>query len=298
MNNVGVIVGRFQVADLHEGHKYLIDTIMKTHKKVIIFIGVAIATGTKENPLDFHTREIMLREYYNSPNLLIMPIADMPSDKDWSENLDNMIKSIFPRDEIKLYGSRDSFKKHYFGKFEINEIPTAINETATESRNNIAISIMKTKEHREGIIYAIQNKWDNVYSTVDAVIQKGFENILLCKKRNENKWRFVGGFISNDDNTAESALLREVNEELGLTNDNIANITYKGSSIVNDWRYNGKEKIMTFIFNVYIKQGEELNLIAKDDIYEYKWFKFENVEFNLMNEHKELWEKFYINKGL
>lgn len=35
----GVIVGRFQVAELHEGHRALIEGVMGRHKKVIILLG-------------------------------------------------------------------------------------------------------------------------------------------------------------------------------------------------------------------------------------------------------------------
>jgi len=40
-SDVGIIVGRFQVHKLTEAHFKLIDTVLKRHKKVIIFLGVS-----------------------------------------------------------------------------------------------------------------------------------------------------------------------------------------------------------------------------------------------------------------
>ena len=43
MPDTGIIVGRFQVDDLHEGHKNFIDAVIKAHPRVIIFLGISAA---------------------------------------------------------------------------------------------------------------------------------------------------------------------------------------------------------------------------------------------------------------
>ena len=50
---IGVIIARFQVPNLHPVHKELIDTVCENHKKVIIFLAVPVVEQTKRNPLDF-----------------------------------------------------------------------------------------------------------------------------------------------------------------------------------------------------------------------------------------------------
>ena len=40
-SDVGIIVGRFQVADLHPAHIDLIETVVKAHKRVHILLGVS-----------------------------------------------------------------------------------------------------------------------------------------------------------------------------------------------------------------------------------------------------------------
>jgi bifunctional NMN adenylyltransferase/nudix hydrolase len=58
---IGSLVGRFQVHELHEAHHYLIDQVVKNHKKVILFLGVSKVVGTKKNPLDFESRKNISR---------------------------------------------------------------------------------------------------------------------------------------------------------------------------------------------------------------------------------------------
>lgn len=70
----GVLIGRFQVHTLHEGHRAIIDQVCANHKKVIIFLGVPVISNTKSNPLDFATRKAMIQQLY--PNVVILPQKD------------------------------------------------------------------------------------------------------------------------------------------------------------------------------------------------------------------------------
>ena len=58
--DVGVIVGRFQVPELHPGHIDLIQTVCDAHDKVVIFLGLSPLMVTRENPLDFESRKQMI----------------------------------------------------------------------------------------------------------------------------------------------------------------------------------------------------------------------------------------------
>ncbi len=64
MNPIGVIVARFQTPYLHEGHKAIIDQVKSQHNKVVVVLGVSPVLGSKKNPLDFPTREKLLKKTY------------------------------------------------------------------------------------------------------------------------------------------------------------------------------------------------------------------------------------------
>jgi len=54
-SGTGVIVGRFQVPELHKGHRDLIDAALSTCSKVIVFVGRHRnpLILTQNNPLDY-----------------------------------------------------------------------------------------------------------------------------------------------------------------------------------------------------------------------------------------------------
>ncbi len=118
MNTIGVIIARFQSPYLHEGHKALIDFVKKDHNKTVIVLGVSPVLGSRKNPLDFHTREKMIKKEY--PEVVVLPLSDHPLDTKWSQNLDSLLTNSFPGSSFKLFGSRDSFINSTLLPYEIS----------------------------------------------------------------------------------------------------------------------------------------------------------------------------------
>ena len=83
-DTVGVIVARFQVPELHAGHRYLIETVLRQHKDVLIFLGTTAAQLTRNNPLSADVRRLMLQNQY--PGVVLCELQDMRSDKAWSRS--------------------------------------------------------------------------------------------------------------------------------------------------------------------------------------------------------------------
>jgi bifunctional NMN adenylyltransferase/nudix hydrolase len=280
--NVGVIVARFQVAELHEAHKELIDTVLANHAKVMIFLGLSQVRGSINDPLDFQPRKQMLLEAYphdKFPNLTIGYIKDNRSDTDWSNKLDAQINDLLaPNDTVVLYGSRDSFLAHYKGKFDTKELQATRFVSGTELRAKIAQAPQSNPLFRAGAIWLTAQRYPTVYSTVDIIVFDPNERkVLLARKPNEDKYRFVGGFVDpKKDDSFEEAALRELAEETGLTV-GLAGLKYVGSKKVNDWRYanNPMEKIMTHIYVGTYTMGCPQ---ASDDIAEVRWFGLDELE--------------------
>jgi len=286
--DTAVIVGRFQTATLHEGHRNLIDEVVSNHKRVIIFLGIS-NQNSKRNPLDFFTRKVMIESAY--PNVIVQSIPDMRDDKDWSNNLDSRIDEIVKHESVVLYGSRDSFIPYYSGKFPTKEISTNIYTSATEMRNSIKNDTRCSEDFRAGVIYGSFHKYDISYQTVDVAIIRNFE-ILMARKPHEKEYRFVGGFVDIKDSSLEHTVKREVSEETGIE---IGDITYLSSHRIDDWRYRSEyDKIMTSFFTAKYIFG---NPIPNDDIAELKFFHIDQIkESDIVNEHRELFYKLMENK--
>lgn len=278
--DVGVLVGRFQVSSLTKGHCDLFDSVINRHQKVLCIIGLSAIKATKSNPLDFEARRRMIQELY--PNIQIFYIKDHPSNDIWSRNLDTLISEHLPPGvKVTLYGSRDSFISYYKGRFITKELQQESYTSGTKDRTNISFTAGDSEDFRKGVIWATQNQYDTAFCTVDiAIINKdvigGGPQILLGRKENESKYRFIGGFIDPHcgennlgDDVFQSNARREAYEETGHGIE-IGNMEYVGSYFVDDWRYRSeKSKIITTLYYSFFLWGRP---VPSDDIYELKWF--------------------------
>jgi bifunctional NMN adenylyltransferase/nudix hydrolase len=284
--DVGVIVGRFQVPDLHDAHKELIQQVLDKHPRVLIFLGLApdSCKCTHNNPLDFAARKAMIEEAF--PRVEVLYIKDIGNNELWSKELDRQISLTVTTDnKIVLYGGRDSFIFHYKGKHPTQELVPGRFISGKEIRKNVGVTTKRTKEFREGVIWAIENRWPSVLPTVDiAPIDTENDRVLLCRKPNQTKFRFVGGFASPDSENFEADAARELLEETHLVG---ANFRYLCSARIDDWRFRNEcDKIKTTFFVCEYDGGTPE---ADDDIAEVKWFNLLTLtENDLVEEHKVL----------
>lgn len=289
VEEVAVIVGRFQTPYLHEGHRYIIESVKANHPRLILLLGQTAIKSSKNNPLDFHTRKLMIEQEY--PDIEIYRIDDVGDDALWSHNLDKLISSVTaPSQSVLLYGSRDSFIKHYKGKYKTEEIKAQHHVSASEVRNKTGIKSKNTLEFREGVVWAMQQQYPKVYPTVDvAIFDEKNKKLLLGKKPGESKWRFIGGFADVNSSSYEADAAREVEEETGLIVDPY-DLIYLGSFRINDWRYFGEcDKITTSFFVTTKFEG---TVSPNDDIDKLIWLPYSVgpvVDKNINNWPDEVW---------
>lgn len=298
MKKIGVIIGRFQCKHLHEGHINLYNSVLERSDEVIVLVGSAVPKLTNRNPLDYKSRELMLKS--SLPNVHVAGIRDFNHNERWSENVDKVIQQILVDHvtnnepdgahifEITLYGSRDSFIPHYSGQFPTVELLMCEVEGVSASviRAEISKTPLASEDFRAGVIYAVGNKYPTTYPTVDIAIYNHNHQVLLGRKEFESAYRFIGGFVDPTDLTLEAAALRECLEEVG-ENVKLDDFRYVSSRKVNDWRYRGtSDGIMTTFFICKYRGGE---VVASDDIVEVKWVSLSGLdETNLVGEHLPL----------
>ena len=272
MKTIGVIMARFQSPYLHEGHRTIIESVKANHNQAVIVLGISPVLGSRKNPLDFHTREKMIKKEY--PELVVLPLSDHPLDAKWSQNLDTLLSNSFPGYVFNLYGSRDSFIPYYSGKYDVIELAENGSHNSTLIRDQISDKVLDSEEFRTGIIYAYSNTYLKVYPTVDiAVFRNNKTEMLLGKKEIDKKWRLLGGFSDPTDNSYEDAARRELTEECGPIE--ITEMKYEKSFRVNDWRYKSEpDKIITALFSTDFVSGHPK---GSDDIGEVQWFKLNEI---------------------
>lgn len=283
-DTIGVLIGRFQVNEVHEGHVRLIDAVRRAHSRLVILLGVPPRLPNEENPLTYPIRERMMRSLV--PDAVVMPILDCRTDEEWSRNVDRTIETAYPVAKAVIYGSRKSCIPRYHGRFPTKELDLGVEElSGTEVRRRLKVEIRDSPDFRAGVIHAMQILPPRINPTVDiAVLRRGSDgrvkDLLLARKAGET-YRFVGGHVDRSDDDFETAARRELGEETGLSIE--GDLTYVGSFMVPDWR--GSD--LTVLFAGEHSFGAP---VARDDIAEVEWAPIgPKTEAKIVEEHLALY---------
>lgn len=283
---VGVIIGRFQVSSLDDEMKKMIQKVKDAHQFAALLLSTNPIPGNREQPLSYVQRRMMIHESF--PDLFMMPILDMASRQKWAATVDGKIRESFPLLSVRIYGAPEIVEMYQSsgGKMPITELA---GPDVSKTLALIRSKIINTTDFRKGVIYATNHGYRKVISTVDGAVIRGNE-ILLGRKPNETAYRFMGGFTEVTSESDEEDLSREAMEELGLSI-RPDDWYYLGRLRVNDWRYhNSGDVIRTGFYVAFEFQGEP---VAGDDLAEVKWFSIDSTpeEIPLVSEHRHLWDR-------
>lgn len=285
---VGVIIGRFQVPNLHEGHKHLFEQVLARHKRVLVLLGVPAWKGGPRHPMDWQTRSLMIKELY--PDAVVSYVKDTKTNEDWSRAVDETIGSLYPLERATLYGGRDGFTSFYCGRFptvETLEDARYDKKSGTAVRNDIISLPLNSSDFRAGVIYGVHAQGSGLLQCVDAAIIKDMADrpqILLIRKSMEKSWRLPGGKLESGDVSMDEAVAREAREETSIEVGTPRYITSRGP--IPDWRAERSGlTIHSALFYVPYIYGATK---AGDDAADSSWFYLEEFCENLMEPcHKQ-----------
>ncbi len=284
-NTVGVIVARFQVANLHAGHHFLINTVRSRHRRTLIVLGEHGGQRTDHDPLTFEERAEMISETYG--DVMVKRLRDHPYSNDrWSVWLDELVDAR----KAVMYGSRGGFLESYSGAHTKRYLQPFDESSGTATRN--ALTYSASMRGREAIILTQTKRHPIAYSTNDVVIvDDRQERVLLGTKHwYDGMWSFLGGFLDPEkDITDEDGALRERGEEVkGIKVS--PQLTQIGSRIkIDDPRYRAsKDKIFTTLWRANYLSGEPS---PADDIKGVRWFERSELHKALVPWHQPLYKR-------
>lgn len=290
--DIGILVARFQVDELHKGHLHVIEQVVKNHDKVIIFLGVTEFTGLRNNALDFSTRKYMIQEKY--PDINILPIPNNRDNTEWAKKLDERIREVYKHGDVLLYGGRDSFIPHYIkggGIFDTTEIDSIPEYSGTDIRNKISKKEKKSKDFRTGVIFNAYNTHSRVFINVSGVIiSNDGKKVLMEKRIGESKFRFIGDMLRPKHESTETALKSIIRNRVGMNFElNKGKILF--SQKINDWRLRDEQDSMMVILHEFVHSYG--GIIPGQGVDKLKWFSFDELkELEIMEEEQKILEKY------
>ena len=295
-DTVGVVLGRFQLHELHGGHIALLDYVAGNYKRMLILVGVRPAEQSDTNPLNFETRKLMLQESY--PKATILPIVDCRSDGVWSHEVDRTIQSAYSYDvKARFHVGRSSFAPSYTGRYSIEKHQFGLVDFgASDVRKDIKDAVLDSAESRLGAINAIMNLPHRETIMVDMVMWRKEADeyeILVGRKEGEQEWRLPGGHVDAGESFRVAAS-REMAEETGMNlTDGAKGWEFVGDFEVPDWRVRDTDRIT---YRTVLMVGEYSWGAPRgtDDLLEVKWVwasTLKDCKLNIIvEEHRHLFE--------
>lgn len=297
-----IIVGRFQVHELHIGHQHLIigatshAECASFNKDVLIVIGVSQARANKRDPLPFEARRGMVSSFFNINEDRVVPLQDRGNIRLWSHDLDKLIRQHFGDRPAIIYGSRDSIVDTYVGAYPTHRINTVnLSPTGSDLREQLRdtayvnLHLARDPGFRAGYIASIMQRKDIDYGTVDmALMTQNRSHVVLGHKEHDGeKWCFPGGYFSRTegDHSYEDAAKRELLEECGKKLV-LSKPTSIGTCPIDDWRYRDTgDAIMTHFYLFDLLDGA---LEAGDDLDGIREFPLAALPEVIVPEHQVL----------
>lgn len=306
--NVGVIIGRFHVPELHAGHLHLFDIVNAASDRVVVLLGVSALDGrAAEYPLTFAQRESMYRHSLASVTgtrqpPVVLPLLDRDGDDVWSQQIDDLLDVVFPGENITLFGGRDSFTEHYKGSLKVERISTLPVIDVAGRAIRAAVKERNSADFLLGQIHSLQKQYPHAYPTVDMALLRNMPapdpadgrvfpthpEVLLIQRADTGRWCFPGGFVDPTDASIDAAAAREMHEELGLVSE--GGWRHIGSCRIDDWRYRGsRDKILT---SLYAGQYAFGNVVQNyDEVQDYRWVGVPDAAPSyLAKSHLPLWD--------
>lgn len=227
---IGVLIGRFQVPEPHEGHRFLLKRVSEMCDQLLILVGSSNRASSVKNPYSFAYRRNKLSEIV--PKAIILPLNDYPyNDSQWMVDVAKTIEYVAesspePVLNISLFGhykeGNDYLK--WFPQYQFENIDSSIEVSGTEIRSAYRHLLPKNVQ----VDMAYFEKEESMFSTypypgtlnfncADAVVECSGHVLLIQRGHapGAGTWALPGGF-KNSNETFLQAAIRELYEETNL----------------------------------------------------------------------------------
>lgn len=228
---VGVLIGRFQVPEMHEGHRFLVREMLEECDKVLILFGSANRAPSPRNPFSYVYRAQAAKALF--PDIYTAPLNDyLYNDSQWVADVDNTIQYMLAHKmgcdtaKVILYGHKKDGNDYlnWFPQYEYVNINSDIDISGTEVRRSSYPLLPKAIQDdmdyygKEALAFSNYPYPENLnFCCADNVVECSGHILLIQRKRapGAGTWALPGGFKNNNETFLECAI-RELYEETNL----------------------------------------------------------------------------------
>ena len=230
---LGVLIGRFQVPEMHEGHRFIVRQMLEQCDQVLILFGSANRTRSVKNPFTYGERRISARKLF--PTILTAPLNDyLYNDSQWMADVAATIETArgqvsydFEKHvEVVLYGHHKDGNDYlkWFPQYEYVNINSDIDISGTEVRNSF-MHLLPDNVQADARYFAKERETFKNYPYPDSLniccgdaVVECLGHILLIKRKftpGAGNWALPGGH-KNTNETFLQCALRELKEETNI----------------------------------------------------------------------------------
>ena len=226
---IGVLIGRFQVPEPHEGHRFLINEIKSNCDKLVILLGSANRARSIRNPYTYEERKAAVLRLF--PDVLVAPLNDYKySDAQWRADVVYTINTIvaerYNNVEVVLFGHKKDGNDYldWFPQYNYQNITSDIDVSGTEVRRSIEkllpTAVQEDIEYfrKEAELFANYPYPETLSFMCGDPVVECDGHILVVQRGGHpgrGSWALPGGF-KNRNETMLDAAIRELVEETNL----------------------------------------------------------------------------------
>lgn len=230
---LGILIGRFQVPEMHEGHRFLVREIQSQCDKVLILFGSANRTRSVKNPFTYRERAEATKRLF--PEVICAPLNDYPyNDSQWmadvAATIDHVVDILCKENDICpvpiLYGHHKDGNDYlkWFPQFEYVNINSEIDISGTEVRNSHKHLLPESVQIDMEYFAKEKDMFKNYpfpealnINCGDAVLECSGHILLIKRGRSPGmgNWALPGGH-KNTNETFLQCALRELVEETNI----------------------------------------------------------------------------------
>lgn len=232
---IGILIGRFQVPEPHEGHRFLFNRILEQCDFLFILVGSANRARSICNPYTFKERANAIARSINNKDTrrtFLAPLNDyLYNDPQWMADVAATISTLIENNselrkdknpEITLYGhfkeGNDYLK--WFPQFKFQNIDSEIEVSGTELRNShrdllpAVVQEEYLQYDKDVALFANYPYHDCLQSNCGDAVVECLGHVLLIQRPN-GTWALPGGHKTKFE-TFQDCAIRELYEETNL----------------------------------------------------------------------------------